>query len=318
MIENNKIFVVVPAFNIGEPIVKFIASIPDFVDQIYLVDDNCPLKTGRILSENLPLNKKIDILFNEKNLGVGGSVKRGYLASIKSGADIVVKIDGDGQMDPNQIIKLINPILKKFDYSKGNRFLENKLIKNYPVERYYGNMFLSFLTKFSSGYWDIYDPINGFTAIDVKKLKELDFNQIDEGYYFESDMLFNLYLEKSTIKDVPVTIKYFKGQVQNLSVIKESPNFLFKNLHRIYKRINVCYLSKNFGLPGLIFYIGLFSLLFSFFYGGVNWFYYSQIVNINAPNGTVIFSAISLITGLFAIIYFLILDSNSNPNKKNG
>ena len=135
-------------------------------------------------------------------------------------------------MDPSEIIKIIEPIVsEKFEYSKGNRCLKNSLIENYPISRFYGNIFLSFMSKLSTGYWDLFDPINGFTAIKVETLKKLNLNKIDNGYYFESDMLFNLYHHKIKIKDVPVTIRYFKNQKQNLNVFKESFNFFNKKLN---------------------------------------------------------------------------------------
>ena len=117
MFENKKIFAVVPVYNIGNSIIEFISTMPDYIDKIYVVDDKCPLHTGKILSENLNGKKKLEILFNDKNLGVGGTVKKGYLAAIKDGGEIIIKIDGDGQMDANQIDRLIYPILNGYDYS---------------------------------------------------------------------------------------------------------------------------------------------------------------------------------------------------------
>ena len=316
MIENKSICIVVPVYNVGNKIVDFISSIPDYVDKIIVIDDKCPLKSGLILKKNIPENKKLNILFNENNLGVGGTVKRGYNEALKSNEDIIIKIDGDGQMDPDQIPILTKSIINGYDYSKGNRFLNNTYIKNYPLERFYGNKFLSLFSKLSTGYWDIFDPINGFTAIKREKLNNINLDDIDNGYFFETDMLFNLYLLKSKIKDVPVKIKYFKNHRQNLSVFRESFNFFFKNLYRLLKRIKISYLSNNFGLPGLLFSIGSISLMFTLFYGGFNWLYYSFIKETFAPNGVITFSAISLIVGLFSMFMFMIIDNNNNPNLK--
>ena len=243
MILNKKISVIIPVYNVGETIVDFINRIPNYIDNIYLIDDCCPLKTGEIAKEKILNYPKLSVIFNKKNLGVGGAVKVGYEKCLTDDSDIIVKIDGDNQMDPEQIAKLVDPIISmNIDYCKGNRFLNTLEIENYPTIRFYGNIFLSFMSKLSSGYWDIYDPVNGFTAIKSEILKKLNFNKIDSGYYFESDMLFNIYLLKGTVRDVPVNIKYFKNKIQNMNIMKESFNFFFKNLNRTFRRIKKIYL----------------------------------------------------------------------------
>ncbi len=314
MISDKKISVVIPVYNIGEKILDFLRNIPDYVDKIYLVDDKCPLRTGKIVEENLNQFKNLQILFNDKNLGVGGAVKIGYLESLKNEIDIIVKIDGDNQMNPKQIEKLIEPLIENYDYAKGNRFLEKNEIPNYPVSRFYGNIFLSFMSKLSSGYWNIFDPINGYTAITKDCLKKLDLAKIDNGYFFETDMLFNLYNHRSKVKDVPVEIKYFKDQIQNMNVVKESKNFFIKNISRFFKRIKINYFSNNFTLASLFLIVFLFTGSFTIFYGGYNYFYYSYIDKF-APTGVVVLSSISLLLMFLSLMFFLILDNFNNPNK---
>ena len=144
MISNKKIAIVVPAYNVGKEIVKFLNNIPDYVDKIFLIDDCCPLQTGKLAKKNSN-DHRLNIIFNNQNLGVGGAVKVGYLKCIEESIDIVVKIDGDNQMDPLEINAIVNPLItQNFDYSKGNRFLNNDKIENYPIVRFYGNIFLSF------------------------------------------------------------------------------------------------------------------------------------------------------------------------------
>ena len=314
MISNKKISVVIPAYNIGKSILKFLNDIPDYVDAIYLVDDKCPLNTGKIAEENIIQSNKLKIFFNDKNLGVGGAVKIGYLESLKNEIDIIVKIDGDNQMNPKQIEKLVEPLMADYDYAKGNRFLENNDIPNYPITRFYGNIFLSFMSKLSSGYWNIFDPINGFTAITKETLKKLDLSKIDNGYFFETDMLFNLYNNRRKVKDVPVEIKYFKDQIQNMSLIKETKNFFLKNVSRCLMRIKINYFSNNFTLGSLFFLVFLLTGVFTIFYGGYNYFYYSYI-NEFAPTGVVVLSSISLLIAILSLMIFLILDNFNNPNK---
>ena len=252
---------------------------------------------------------------NEKNLGVGGAVKIGYQESLNNNIDIIVKIDGDDQMNPNEIEKLVFPLLENYDYCKGNRFIDKNEIENYPKARFYGNIFLSFMTKLSTGYWDIFDPINGFTAIKRECLMNLDLNNIDNGYYFESDMLHNLYLKKNKVKDVAVEIKYFKNQIQNMNVIKEAFNFFFKNTLRFLKRIKLIYLNNNFTLGSFFLTVFLISGVFTCLYGGYNYFYFGN-KNIFAPTGVVLISSISLLLMFISLMIFLIIDNFNNPNNK--
>jgi dolichol-phosphate mannosyltransferase len=315
MIFKKKIALVIPAYNIGKNIVKFLDLIPNYIDQIYLVDDFCPLKTGNYAQKNIKNKKKLHVIFNKKNLGVGGAMKCGYLKCLSSNVDIIVKIDGDNQMSPSEINMLVHPIIHEdYEYVKGNRFLNNNSIDNYPKSRFYGNIFLSLITKLSSGYWDIYDPINGYTAIKKECLKKLNLFKIDDGYFFETDMLFNLYNLKSKIKDVPVTIKYHINQKQNLSVIKESFNFFFKNLSRVYQRIKINYFKNNFSLGSFFATFFLLSFFMTIFYGGYNYIYY-QVSQSFAPTGVILISSISCLIMFLSLMIFLIIDSFNNPNK---
>ncbi len=315
MLHNKKISVIIPVYNVGETIVDFLNKIPDYVDKIYLIDDCCPMSTGIIAQKSAYNSSKLSIIFNKKNLGVGGSVKIGYEKSLLYRSDIVVKIDGDNQMDPKEIKNLLMPIISgDCDYSKGNRFINKNEIENYPRARFYGNIFLSFMSKLSSGYWDIFDPINGFTAIKVDVLKKINIQNVDNRYFFESDMLFNLYLNNVKIKDIPVEIRYHKNQVQNLNVTKETFNFLFKNIHRTYLRIKKKYFMHNFSITSFFGFSSFSLFLFAFLYGGFYWIKYGVISNKLAPNGIVILSVSSLTLAFLFLGVFLYLDSLNNPN----
>ena len=197
MIENLKIACVIPCYKERNHILDVLKKIPDIVDFIFVVDDNCPEKTGEIVLEKNE-DLRVNVIFMEKNLGVGGATVAGYKEAIKYNADIVVKIDGDGQMDPLDLKKVITPIVsKKCDYTKGNRFFFVNDIKSMPKVRIFGNICLTFFSKFSSGFWEISDPTNGYTAIHQVALKSLDLDKISRGYFFESDILCKLYFHLS-------------------------------------------------------------------------------------------------------------------------
>lgn len=316
MISNTKILVVIPVYNVGETIIDFLDKIPDYVDKIYLIDDCCPMGTGKIAENSKANTSKLTIIYNKKNLGVGGAVKVGYEKCLLEDSGIIVKIDGDNQMDPDQIKKIVDPIIsnKDLDYCKGNRFLEMIEIENYPSIRFYGNIFLSFMSKLSSGYWDIYDPVNGFTAINSNILKKLNFDKIDDGYYFESDMLFNLYLLRAKVKDIPVKIKYFKNSTQNMNIFYESFNFFFKNLNRVTKRIKKTYLLNNFSVGSFFIISFIINFILTATYGGYNYIYHLFIKEF-APTGVVLLSSIFLLLTILSLMIFLIIDNFNNPNK---
>lgn len=314
MILDKSISVVIPVFNVGEDIIDFLKQMPEYVDQIYLIDDFCPLNSGKIVEKRKSDFKKITIIYNKKNLGVGGSIKVGYQESLKKNFDIIVKIDGDNQMNPNEMDKLIEPLLNgEYNYSKGNRFLMNEEIINYPKVKFYGNIFLSFISKLSTGYWDIFDPINGYTAITKESLQKLNLSKIDNGYFFETDMLFNLYLNGAKVKDVPVQIRYFENQIQNMNISKETFNFLFKNISRIIKRLKATYFKNNFSLGSLFLGSFFLSSMFTLLYGGFNYFE-NFILNSFAPTGVVMISSIGFLIMFVSLIIFLIFDNIINPN----
>ena len=306
---------IIPCYKVSKHILNVLENIGPEINYIFVIDDYCPENTGDLVKKKCS-DQRVKVIRNEKNLGVGGSSLIGFKEAFKNeNIDICIKIDGDNQMDPNEIKKIIDPLINEnYDYVKGNRFLNNIQIENYPLSRFYGNIFLSFMSKLSTGYWDLFDPINGFTGIKREVLERLNLVNIDDRYYFESDMLFNLYNNKAKVKDVPVTITYDKDQIQNLNVFKESFNFFFKNLVKIYKRIKFNYFNRNFGLGSFFITSFLFFFIFTICYGGYNYIYYLSL-NSFAPTGKILISAISCLLMILSLMIFLIIDNLNNPNK---
>ena len=165
------ITVVVPCYRERDSILSVLEKIEQSVDHIVVVDDACPDKTGELVQAKC-IDERVQVIVHEKNLGVGGATLSGYERAIELGADVIVKVDGDGQMDPKLIPNLVRPICNgTADYTKGNRFFRLEGIFAMPVSRIMGNLILSFASKLSSGYWSIFDPTNGFTAIHTKVAK---------------------------------------------------------------------------------------------------------------------------------------------------
>jgi glycosyltransferase involved in cell wall biosynthesis len=242
--KKNSVSVVIPCYKVSNHILNVLSSIGPEVNRIYVIDDGCPEKTGNFV-ESKCKDKRVKVLYHDENRGVGGAVKTGYKEAMKDRSEIVIKIDGDGQMDVMQIFSLIAPIQKnEADYTKGNRFFDLDTLNNMPTVRLLGNAILSLITKFSSGYWSIYDPTNGFTAISKSALEKLNLDKVDERYFFESDMLFRLNLIKAVVKDVPMPPQY-GNEVSNLSVLNSLWRFPLKNLRNFYKRIFYTYLGYS-------------------------------------------------------------------------
>uniref|UniRef100_UPI00289C9531 glycosyltransferase family 2 protein n=1 Tax=Stutzerimonas kunmingensis TaxID=1211807 RepID=UPI00289C9531 len=231
-----KIAVVIPSYKVREHILEVVSAIGPEVERIYVVDDCCPEGSGAFVERNCT-DPRVTILRNPENQGVGGAVMTGYRAAIAEGMDVIVKVDGDGQMDPSLIVEFVAPILSgEADYTKGNRFFDLEEIRSMPGMRLFGNAVLSFMTKLSSGYWDLFDPTNGFTAIHRDVAMHLPFARISRRYFFETDMLFRLNTLRAVVVDIPMDAKY-GDEVSNLKISKIVGEFLAKHLRNFVKRI---------------------------------------------------------------------------------
>jgi dolichol-phosphate mannosyltransferase len=305
------IAVVIPAYRVLKHIISVIDDIPKCVDRIYLVDDACIDGSGLFVLNNC-FDPRIKIITNSKNLGVGGAVMNGYAAAINDGMDIIVKIDGDGQMDPKLIPYFIQPIINGHaDYTKGNRFYELEDVKSMPVVRLLGNSVLSFLTKLSSGYWDIFDPTNGYTAIHSNVARRLPLNKISNRYFFESDMLFRLNTLRAVVVDIPMRAKY-ADEVSGLKVSNVLIEFAYKNFRNFAKRIFYNYYLRDLSVASIELPMGLILLIFGFLFGANQWV---ESINQNnfASAGTVMLSALPILIGFQLILSFMSYDIEQTP-----
>ena len=201
---DKRIAVVIPSYRVKKHILEVISGIGNEVERIYVVDDLCPEQSGDFVEAHCD-DPRVRIIRHEVNQGVGGAVMSGYRAAIEEGVDIIVKVDGDGQMDPSLIPYFVEPIISgNADYTKGNRFFDLESVRAMPRIRLFGNAVLSFMTKMSSGYWDLFDPTNGYTAIHADVAKHLPFEKISKRYFFETDILFRLNTVRAVVVDMPM------------------------------------------------------------------------------------------------------------------
>lgn len=310
---NIKIGVIIPTYKSKSHIQNVIDGIGPCVARIYVVDDCCPDGSGDFVVATCNDNR-VTVIKNAKNLGVGGAVMTGYKAAIEDGMCILVKIDSDGQMDPSLIMDFVAPILNgEADYTKGNRFFDIQKVQSMPKLRLFGNAALSFMTKLSSGYWDLFDPTNGYTAIHSEVACHLPFNKISSRYFFETDILFRLNTLRAVVVDVPMNAKY-GTEVSNLKISKIIGEFFLKHIRNFSKRIFYNYYLRDMSLASIELPVGLCLFSFGSIYGGYHWIN-SIETGISSPAGTVMLSAMPTLLGLQLILAFLSYDIQTIPRR---
>jgi dolichol-phosphate mannosyltransferase len=309
----HKVGIVIPAFRVRNQIVPLLESIDSSIAEICVVDDLCPENTGKFVEE-CTQDGRVTVLYHNLNKGVGGAVKTGYTFLRSKNIEIIVKLDGDGQMNPREIGRLIQPIVTgQADYTKGNRFFSLTSVLKMPRIRLMGNILLSFLSKASSGYWSTFDPNNGFTAIHRSVLERIDLEKVSDRYFFESDLLFRLNLCRAKVEDVPMHAQY-AGEPSSLNLWKASLEFPYKYFRNMIKRIFLVYFVQDFSLPSLQL-IGGVTFMFSGSLLGISNFIRSQRLGIETPPGTLILFALLMFFGFQLLVGFLSYDVESVPKK---
>lgn len=308
-----KVAVVIPSYKVKKHILTVIRKIGPSVDMIYVIDDCCPEGSGDFVLEN-NTDERVKVVKHDVNQGVGGAVMTGYMAAIQDEMDIVVKIDGDDQMEPELIPSFIAPIIAgEADYTKGNRFFNLENIRVMPKIRLFGNAVLSFMTKISSGYWDLFDPTNGYTAIHADIIRHLPINKISKRYFFESDILFRLNTLRAVVVDIPMDAKY-EDEESNLKISKIVGDFLFKHARNFSKRVFYNYYLRDMSLASIELPLGLAMFLFGIISGAINWV---DALQTGIPNtsGTVMLSGLPIILGLQLLLAFIGHDVSSVPRR---
>ncbi len=312
MLKNKKITVVIPCYKVSKHIKDVINTIPSYIDEIIVIDDKCPENSGEIVQALS--NKKVTVLFNKQNIGVGGSTKVGYLKAIDLGSNVCVKIDGDGQMNPDLMLKIITPIInEEADYIKGNRFNDFVALQQMPKLRLIGNSFLSFIVKLASGYWNIMDPTNGYCAISEGAIRLINFSKIDERYFFETDMLINLNLLNLKVKDVAIPAFYASEQ-SSLSVVKTAISFPLKIIKGLFKRLLLKYYVYNFNMASIYMLLAFPLLIFGVCFGLYKWFW-GIATNTENTAGTIMLAALPVILGIQFLLQAINIDILSVPTE---
>ncbi len=304
--------VVIPAYRAVATIVPVIEAIGPEVDLIVVVDDACPEGTAVSVANHCS-DPRVVALVHDSNQGVGGAFLTGMRYAIGRGADIIIKIDADGQMSPSQIPRLIHPIVSGHaDYVKGDRFFFVTNAASMPPVRMVGNLALSFLAKLSSGYWTIMDPTNGFFAIHARVAELLDGDRIAKRFFFETDLLFHLGLIRAKVVEFPMRASY-GNEVSNLRVSRELGPFLAGHVRNTFRRILYRYFFRDLSLASLQLVAGTALFGFGLVFGLYHW--WSAPPDQLVPTGTIMIAALTFLIGFQLVLSFLNYDISSSPRE---
>lgn len=310
MYKNRRIGLVIPAYNVVHHIEDVVKTLPQFVDRVVLVDD-CGTDGTTQLLEMLEDARTV-VVRHSVNQGVGGAMVSGFTRALQEDVDIVVKMDGDGQMDPTYLPLLLDPIIEQqYSYAKGNRFLNNRALEAMPALRLIGNYGLTFLTKLASGYWHVFDPQNGYLAIHADTLQQMDLDHLAKRYFFENDMLVHLNILGARIKDVSIPARYGDEQssMRMSEICLTFPRYLFGRFwYRVYQK----HILRDFSPIAIFWVSGIPLLVWGGVFGAYTWaksFLTGQV----ATTGTVMLSVLPFLLGFQLMLQAILLEIAESP-----
>jgi len=310
MYKGRRVAVVIPAFDVAPHIGGVIGGIPELVDDVIVVDDAARDKTAEIVSGLR--DPRVTLVRHERNLGVGGAVVTGFRVALERKADLVVKLDGDGQMDPAHLPALLDPIVSEgYAYTKGNRFLHADELRAMPRTRLFGNFVLTFLTKLASGYWHVFDFVNGYLAIDAAMLQRIPLQRLAQRYFFESDMLIHLNVFRARVRDVPMPARYGdEGSAMRIRhVLLTFPLFLVRGFwYRVYER----HVLREFSPVAVFWVLGALLLTWGTAFGAATWIASIALGRV-ATTGTVMLAVLPFILGFQLVLQAILTEIQESP-----
>lgn len=308
-----EIAVVIPCYRVSQQILPLLARIGPEVGWIFVVDDACPESSGAQVERECR-DPRVRVVRHTENQGVGGAVVTGFKAALATPARAVVKLDGDGQMDPALIPRLVAPILNgQADYCKGNRFHRVADVSSMPRVRLIGNVLLSFMTKLSSGYWQLFDPTNGYVAIHRALLGELPLDALARRYFFESDLLYHLNQARAVVAEMPMCAVY-ADEPSSLRPARVIGPFLRGHLRNTCRRIVYSYFLRGFSPASLELLFAPLLLLFGTGFGAWHW-WQSWHTGVPASAGTVMLASLPILIGTQLLLSWLNFDVASEPRQ---
>lgn len=307
--------VVIPCYNVSKHIEAVVATVHPRCTWVICINDCSTDNTADVLKKLAQDYTNIKVFNRPKNGGVGAAMLDGYRCAAEAGVDIIVKMDGDGQMDVAHMDKLFTPLISgEADFVKGNRFNDFKALRKMPFVRRMGNLGMSFLLKAASGYWDIFDPTNGFYAIRTSFATGLDADRIDKRYFFESSQIIELYYQGTRIKDVPMPAIY-GDETSHLSVKKVLFQFPPKIIKAFLRRLMLRYYIFDINMASFYFLFGSLLFWFGVIFGLIKWIKFSNL-GIPAPTGTVILPTLTIVLGFQLLLAAINYDIENGKIKQ--
>jgi dolichol-phosphate mannosyltransferase len=310
MYHDLRIAVIVPAFCEASRITETVTGLPDWVDHIVAVDDASTDGTYEVL-KNLR-DPRLILLKLPVNGGVGAATLAGFEKAMELLSDVLVKMDGDGQMDPVRLPMLIDPIRRReADYVKGSRFVHSRELEQMPSVRRIGNIGLSFMTKLASGYWGVFDPSNGYVAIHTTVARLLDHDRLHKRFFFESSVLLELGLQRAVVRDAYMPARY-GDKTSTLSERRALFEFPLLLLKGFFRRLMIQYFVRDFNAVSLFLVFGVIATVFGTLWGAYHWIEAVHKGTV-ASTGTVMIAVLPIILGIQFLLQAAVLDIQNAP-----
>jgi glycosyltransferase involved in cell wall biosynthesis len=311
VVDGKRVAVVVPAHDEERLIQTTIAGVPEFVDRIFVVDDASTDGTAAQVRTSHDL--RVELVQRDHNGGVGSAIVTGYERALAEDADVVCVMAGDNQMDPADLLTLVEPVARgEVDYAKANRLVSGEAWQLIPRTRYLGNAVLSLLTKIASGYWHVADSQTGYTAISRSMLAQLDLDRIYRGYGFPNDMLVHLNVWSARVRDFPSRPVYGVGEQSGIKLRRVVPRISWLLLKGFFWRLREKYVIRDFH-PLVFFYaLGILMTAAGLLLGAIEAILRLMGNEITTP--TIVLVALLLISGSQFTLFAMWFDMESNKD----
>lgn len=311
MYRSQKIGIFVPAFNEEKNIGEVLKTMPDYVDHILVVDDHSSDDTSKVVKKFMKKDKRIILERNRQNQGNGYGAKFAYQKLIEMGSDIIGPLAGDGQTEPQYLTRLLDPVIDgKCDLAKGNRFLEAAVYKKMPRYRFIGNIFVTMLNKFSTGYYSMFDSLNGYYVVRANVLSKINFDALGNRYEFENSFWIQLNIANARLLDVSIPPIY-KDEQSKIKLAKVVLPTLWTLQKGFVKRIFLKYILFNFSPIGLFYIAGTLLTWFGIIFGVV--VLLTSIGPAVASTATVMIAVVPFILGIQFLLQAVVLDIQNEP-----
>ena len=301
MYKDKTVSVIVPAYNEGKQIYQVLSTMPDYVDWIVVVDDASKDDTCKIVKGYQRNDQRVILIEHKKNQGVGGAIASGYKWSRDNDIDCAAVMAGDGQMDPKDLPALLDPVaLGDSDYTKGNRLFTGDAYRRIPKLRYFGNSFLSLMTKIASGYWHIADSQSGYTVINKRALKTIEWDQMYKRYGQPNDLLVRLNIYRFRVTDIFIDPVYNIGERSGIQIRKVMFTISWLLIKMYLWRMKEKYIIRDFH-PLIFFYFIGFLFGLTAFLLAARVFYFKLVIGYFPPTSCLAFMFSFMSASLFTL-----------------